>query len=142
MCLRQSRGDGSKAQLRQLVPGIAQLLLVRSCIPSFARRSALYGEPRRALLHFLALSGTRGVAQPSRPGLPARQCRTAWAPRIEEVQERPLPASGGAGAAPPPKTPAPASWRLTCITWWLGGRGHRRKGQLRALRQPIRAPRQ
>jgi hypothetical protein len=30
------------------------------------------------------------------------------ASRIEEALERPLPASGGAGSAPPPKTTAPA----------------------------------
>jgi hypothetical protein len=51
-------------------------------------------------------------------------------------------ASGGAGAAPPPKTTAPASWRLTLpwalgITWCglVGDRGHR-KGQLRVLGSP------
>jgi hypothetical protein len=61
--------------------------------------------------------------------------------QIEEAQERPLPVSGGAGAAPPPKTTAPASWRLTLpclgITWGglVGGRGHR-KGQLRVLGSP------
>jgi hypothetical protein len=46
-------------------------------------------------------------------------------------------------AAPPPKTTAPASWRLTHIalrkrkTWGglVGGRGHR-KGQLRVLGTP------
>jgi hypothetical protein len=66
--------------------------------------------------------------------------------RLREAQERPLPASGGAGAAPPPKTTAPASWRLTLpwlgITWGglVGDRGHR-KGQLRVLaRQRSRAP--
>jgi hypothetical protein len=45
--------------------------------------------------------------------------------------------SGGAGAAPPPKTTAPASWRLALpwvspagAGWWVvGDRGHR-KGQL------------
>jgi hypothetical protein len=82
---------------------------------------------------------------------------------MEEAQKRPLPtteASGGAGAAPPPKTTAPASWRLTLpwitylgITWdglvggWVRGRGHR-EGQLRVgARQPpprsaLRNPRQ
>jgi hypothetical protein len=45
--------------------------------------------------------------------------------RIEEAQERPLPASGSAGAAPPPMTTAPAS----C----LGGknRKHTQKPELK-----------
>jgi hypothetical protein len=48
---------------------------------------------------------------------------------MEEAQKRQLPASGGAGAAPPPKTTAPAiSWRLTLhialgVTWHLGRDG-------------------
>jgi hypothetical protein len=52
-----------------------------------------------------------------------------------------LPASGGAGAGPPPKTTASASWRLT-LPWvspgWgglVGDMGHR-KGQLRVLGSP------
>jgi hypothetical protein len=65
------------------------------------------------------------------------------ATRIEGAQEHPLPASGGAGAAPSPKTTAPANWRLA-LPWvspgWgglvgVGGRGHR-KGQLRVLGSP------
>jgi hypothetical protein len=61
---------------------------------------------------------------------------------MEEAHERPLPASGGAGAAPPSKNTAPASWRLTShialgTTWGglVGGRGHR-KGQLRMPGSP------
>jgi hypothetical protein len=42
--------------------------------------------------------------------------------RIEEAQKRPLPASGGAGVAPPaPQNHRPASWRLTLP--WASPRG-------------------
>jgi hypothetical protein len=113
-----------------------------------------------AALLLLALPGFREqAAYPSHPGQPFRQCpgqqpRRAeglaghraffLASRMEEVQERPLPASGGAGAAPPPKTTAPASWRLT-LPWvspgWgglVGGRGRtgRKQGQFRVLGSP------
>jgi hypothetical protein len=60
---------------------------------------------------------------------------------MEEAQERPLPASGGAGAAPPPKTTVPATCLAAHIalgtTWGglVGDRGHR-KGQLRVLGSP------
>jgi hypothetical protein len=69
--------------------------------------------------------------------------------RIEEAQKRPLPASGGAGAAPgaapPPQTHRPgqlAAHIALGITWGglVGGsRGHasmHRKGQLRVLGSP------
>jgi hypothetical protein len=62
-------------------------------------------------------------ASPARPGHRAFSLGT----RMEEAQERPLPVSGGAGAAPPPKTTAPASWRLTLpwaspgAGWWVAG---------------------
>jgi hypothetical protein len=88
----------------------------------------------------------RSSATPARPSGAAPKglgtARFFLGTRIEEAQERALPAaSGGAGAAPPPKTTAPASWRLT-LPWvspvWgglVGGRGHR-KGQLRVLGSP------
>jgi hypothetical protein len=86
------------------------------------------------------------VAQPSRPG-PGAQRAKAWArprvllsysARIEEAQE--LPASGGAGAAPPPPNHRPgqlAAHIALGITWGgvVGDRGHR-KGQLRVLGRP------
>ena len=60
----------------------------------------------------LALTGTGGVAQPSRPG-PAPKAR---APRVflaTPIEEAPHAASGGAGAAPPAITTTPANQRLT-----------------------------
>jgi hypothetical protein len=56
----------------------------RSCFPSFARRSVLFGKsgkPRRALLLLLPPPGPVRVAKPSRPGLGAQR-PTAWAPRV------------------------------------------------------------
>jgi hypothetical protein len=119
----------------------------RSYIPSFARRSCWENSKRRAKKQRLSSSaappppGKADVAQPSRPGLRLGTARFFLGTRNEEAQERPLPASGGAGAAPPPKTTAPASWRLTLpwvspgAGWWAGDRGHQ-KGQLRVLGSP------
>jgi hypothetical protein len=60
--------------------------------------------------------------------------------RIEEAQERPLPASGGAGEAPPPQNHRPgqlAAHIALGATWGglVGCRG-RQKGQLRVLGSP------
>jgi hypothetical protein len=60
---------------------------------------------------------------------------------MEEAPSAASDGAGGAGAAPPPQTTAPASWRLTLpwlgITWGglVDGRGHR-KGQMRVLGSP------
>jgi hypothetical protein len=65
--------------------------------------------------------GNRGAnsAIPARPWRAAREgLGTARFTKALELKKRrsarcPQVASGGAGAAPPPKTTAPASWRLT-----------------------------
>jgi hypothetical protein len=75
------KGQWFEAATPACACGIGCAVPLRSCIPSFVRRSVLFGKLRRALLLLLALSGTGGVARPSRPGLLA-QCRTAWAPRV------------------------------------------------------------
>jgi hypothetical protein len=104
----------------------------RSYIPSFVRRSVLFGKLRRVLLLLLPPPGKAEVRSSAilascqafrhsggRPGDRAFFFGT----RIEEAQERPLPASDGPGAAPPPKTTAPASWRLTSLPWVSSGAG-------------------
>jgi hypothetical protein len=101
----------------------------------------------------LLLLPPRGQAAYPRaiPARPSAQCPTAWArafflaSRMEEAHRStrcPRVAALVHGAAPPTKTTAPVSWRLTLpwvspgAGWWVtAGRGHR-KGQLRVLGSP------
>ena len=105
-----------------------------SCIPSFVRRSVLFGKLRRVLHLLLPPPGTGELTQPSRPGRSGAAPEGLGTARFTKplemsagAQEHPLPASGGAGAAPPPKTTAPASWRLSLpwvspgAGWWVTG---------------------
>jgi hypothetical protein len=109
------------------------------CTPqSFGKLKKTREEATAFLL--LPPPGKSDVTQPSRFKIegPARPSGTVpeslgtarFAKPLEmkkRAQERPLPASGGAGAAPPPKTTAPASWRLTLpwvspeAGWWVTG---------------------
>jgi hypothetical protein len=64
---------------------------------------------------------------------------------MEEAQERPLPrVVRGAGAAPPPKITAPASWLAAHIalgiTWGGGLVQGPPEGPIARARQPFRAP--
>jgi hypothetical protein len=99
----------------------------------------------------LAPPGNRGPnsAIPARPwGTVPHGLGTAHFTKPLELKKRRsarCPAvSGGAGAAPPPNTTAPASWRLTLpwvspgAGWWVAGAPP--EGLIARARQPFRAP--
>jgi hypothetical protein len=82
---------------------------------------------RKSKTRFASPPAREQAAYPSHPGQAFRRSTGGpghrafqYASRIEEAQKRPLPASGGAGAAPPPKTTAtaPASWQLAAGGCW------------------------
>jgi hypothetical protein len=118
----------------------------RSCFPSFARRSVLFGKLRRALLLLLPTPGPVRVAQPSRPGLGAQR-PTAWAPRarftkpleLEKRRSARCPRVAARVQLHPPKPPPWPAGGSHCLGYHLGrlvgDRGHR-KGQLRVLGSP------